>query len=929
MFSEACFRLYTGDRYFLSSTVYVFGTAIGSWGCCVFVKSAYPDEIIKSCVYSNDSITPPPKSWWCRVNCGTRVLCGGQLQFVGAVMYGLATTVWIQEDYMYSREHANWVKYTMNLVGICLLISGSYYQLLGQYPESLLRGVEKEKSSLTDLQAAGWCFEILSVSLLLKSAYEYDAAELPDDWTSTLAIFCVSLLMSIGSYFVLSQAYREGTRMDAFLIQKATTVPVVVENVILEQREKISSSISSAVRVPAKQQTPKNPLSAIPDLTDAKTVLRRARKLLSDESLWLPHTRNVWRHTEAHAVRFESNIFASLVDPMLLAAILHSETFKAFQLGMASAAGSSVRVEGKLAGASSLGAVVFRENFSPNPPMPAHESVFASCLNETRTTGHDPQAVAEVLEWCVEGGENKPTTTSSSTCLIKVSPFRYFSISAEGVLKGFFWLEDIARWMPEFLLQAEMTKAPSIVSDIQLFLNQQQQQGGVTAVEKILNMWIWQKAHNSISPLSATVMVRTSPAYRVLLAKHPGLRTRVPDPVHIGAGALRHPLEYFPSQLDGEINVAVATKHGSDFISNEFGSWHLSESDSRQKVGKPKITVWRQEIEGESVKPFRIQARVHGIDPLTLAMLIHRNKLNEILERSCASNNLQKRPSDPLQSSKSGAPGGGESMLVSMIGEDHVTVSNNLLVEFQQGTVRVYRERKRRTKFLPGAREREFTFASVMRDVSPLKAVVVHFGVDYSPAADFVETGAADVVKLRRFNAWALENDGGSDCKVTWAGLLPVGGRMEKVSAFVSSGNDLKQKTKFMEKLVNLFMSDAGGAKQAISETHQYISYFVIRNAIARELRKLSLSYLSKSSDDFKTLLSEIHPVTGGIMGFEEVVSFSCNKRKTAARPQEDEEITQEEDDDKDSIVTMPLSPVESHLRMSAEGDDEQEKRDL
>ena len=890
VFFESCYRLYIGDRYFLSNALFVIGTFLGSWGCAVFVKAAYPDEILRSCFYANESITPPPGSWCFRVNCGTRVLLGGHLQLMGSVLYGLATIVWIQEDSGYTIKNYNLWAYTSNLGASLLLIASCYSQLLAQYPDAVIRrrmGGGRGSLYLTDLQAAGWCLEFLSVAWLLTSAYAFDAQEEYDDWND-LGDIMVSLLMSIGSYFVLSQAYREGTRMDAVLIEKAAAATRL-----------ISPQIAN---VPSRAVV--HPLSGISDLSDSKMVLRRARRVCNDDSLWMKVQEDaiigpsveVWRHKEAHAVRFETTAFKGAVDPLLLAAAVQSEEFKLFQLQKNSLAGSSLVVEGKLGGppSRSLGAVVMRERFPPNPPMPAHESVFASLLTESRNEQHDN--FAEVLEWAVD------RNTAGTNGVIKVNPFRYFRISSAGVLKSIVWLEDIARWMPDFLLQEEMRKVALVVKDIDLFFNHRKAVGvgEGQGIKIFLNSWIWQKIHNSISPLSATVLVRTSPAYRQLLNKHPGLRTRVPDPVNLGAGTLRHPLEYFPlNLLDGEkFSVPESTKHGSDFLSNEFGAWHLS--DQKSAGGRLKISVWRQELEGEAVKPFRIQAKVVGIDPLTLAMLIHKNKLNELIENSSASGaaGLQTRTSDPVAMQSNATDPNAASVLASMLGDDHVTVSNTLLGEFQHGALRVYRERKRRSKFLPGSREREFTFASVMRDVSPIKAVVVHFGVNESSSS---ASSGGDVVKLRRFHAWSLENDGGSDCKVTWAGLSPVGGRVEKISAWVSAGNDLKQKLKLMEKLSNLFMTDPA-AKLALAETHRYISYMTIKSAIQRELKKMSLSFLQESSSDLRNIIAEVG-----------------EKDKKNSGKNEDSSSSIEEQDDDDSVVTMPLSPVESHLRMSAD----------
>ena len=937
--------MYHARRYFLSSALYVLGAFLGTWGCAIFVKASYPDEIVSSCFYSNESIEPPAGSWWFRVHFGTRVLRGGQLQLLGAMTLALASAVWIQEDYQYNGDENEW-QYIELVFANFLLVSGCIYQLLGQYPQSVLnRGASA--SLVTDLQVSGWYFELLSVAWLLRSAIRFDASTTSDapekegeekpsvpfseyNWKA-FGDCWLSLLMAVGSYFVLAQAYREGTRMDAVLIQQAKQ-PTIVQP---DLEESVVESIQAPLTLVEKKNvvntvTPVSkkldPLKGIRDLTDARTVLRRARKLANETSDWTQSG----GHSKAHAVRFESKKFQN-IDPLLLAAVIQSEAFKAFQLRSAPGS-SSVSIVGKLAGQLSDGAVVFHEKISPNPPMPAHESTFASLLHETRRADGQ-EAVAEVMEWSIN-----ETRTSG----VKVSPFRYFAVNHEGTLRGMVWLEDIARWMPEFLLKTEMGKVPLIVDELSAFFSRSKEIVD-TVISKNLNCWIWQKIHNSISPLAAAVLVRTSPAYRVLLSKYPGLRTRVPEPVSVPVGALVHPLEHFPASLnsDADLDVAVAVKHGSDFISNEFGAWHASETDSRAKPGRAKVTVWRQEMEGERIKPFRIQARIHGVDPLTLALLIHRNKLNELMD---AYQNTPVRPDpsamfrqsiDPMRSrqSVSSSPervAPDASMLGSMLGEDHVTVSNNLVATFQHGAVRVYRERKRRTKFMPGSREREFTFASVMKDVSPLKAVVVHFGVtsvlggDSDPLRSTPVTSPdSSVVKLRRFHAWSLENDGGTDTKFTWSGIVPVGGRTEKLSAWVSSGSELKEKTKFVEKLASMFVSDMR-AREAVNECHQYLAYNSLRSAMGRELKKMSVNYLSRTSSDYKSLLSEIQPPNpGGLLGFEQDLPHVVEMKKRRLAESRKKQADLDEERSESSEVTVPLSPVESHRKIDSDDEDE------
>ena len=952
-------------RFFLSSALNVLGAFFGFMGCWVFVNSSYPSAIVSSCFYSNASIQPPPGSWWFRVHLGTRVLRGGQLQLIGSILYAAASAVWIQEDYQYKSKSDESSpptgEYFMVVGGFFMLVSGCYYQLLGQYPQSVVHrsGRRRNRASSadatglgpsellanhlgTDIQVSGWFLEILSLVWLLRSAIQFDdSTTLPGEYESSEEVSApfsdfdwraffhcaVSFAMAFGAYFLLAQAYREGTRMDAVLIEQARLVRDADDVEVGNAHASVHTPPTSSNIVHP------HPLADLPELTDSKAVLRRARKLVSDP-VWSPTPTSlpqlsVWTHTSAHAVRFETARFAN-VNPLLLAAIMQSEQFKKFQL--ANSIGSSVSVIGKLPLLGGSMGTLFFEKFPPNPPMPAHESSFVSLLHETRNRVED---VAEVIEWAVGNARYAGAPNVGSAHIVRVAPFRYVSVSSDGRLGVLVWLEEIARWMPDFLLKAEMSKVPLVVRELAAFLAQPNL---VAQVADSLNVWIWQKVHNSISPLSAAVLVRTAPSYRVLLTNHAGLRTRVPESVSVAAGSMAHPLTHFPKQLedDPQLNVPVLVKHGSDFVSNEFGAWHLSD-EYRPKPGRAKISVWRQDLEGESVRPFRLQARIHGIDPLTLAVMIHRNKLDQLVEMGDRRKSLARSPfasqmsgNDPLQSRRSSrtpeplrsqTSNPFQSSVGDPVSHEHITVSSLLKGTFQEGAVRVYTDRKRRTKFVPTARDREFTFGSIMKDVTPLKAVVVHFGLTLDEGR-----GAhldPDIVHLRKFQAWSLENDGGTDTKLTWAGLVPVGGRMEKVSAFLSSGSELKDKFKFMDRLVNLFTSDAN-AKNAIAETHAFIAYSAIRSAVQKELKRLSVTYLAEHSEDYKALLSEIQPLSSdeSLMGFEDDI----RQQRRDAQERKLRQQLEREEASSGSAVTIPLSPVPSHLRLATDDDDEEDE---
>jgi hypothetical protein len=113
---------------------------------------------------------------------------------------------------------------------------------------------------------------------------------------------------------------------------------------------------------------------------------------------------------------------------------------------------------------------------------------------------------------------------------------------------------------------------------------------------------------------------------------------------------------------------------------------------------------------------------------------------------------------------------------------------------------------------------------------------------------------------------------------------------IQKLSAILSSGQELKEKIKFAEHLANIFTTDHR-AREAIAETHAYIAYSTIRYAIHHELKKMSLKYLSVYSNDYKALISEIQPIVAfaktsekfqqsSFMGYEQDIRTDTQNRK-------------------------------------------------
>ena len=141
---------------------------------------------------------------------------------------------------------------------------------------------------------------------------------------------------------------------------------------------------------------------------------------------------------------------------------------------------------------------------------------------------------------------------------------------------------------------------------------------------------------------------------------------------------------------------------------------------------------------------------------------------------------------------------------------------------------------------------------------------------------------------------------------------------MEKMSSWLSSGSELKEKIKFMERLVNVFVSDFR-AKEAVSETHSFVAYSVIRSALQRELRRLSVNFLAQFSDDYKTLLNEVQPThrgAGSLMAFD--MDSQIEAQEAKRRREAHKTIVQGDISSNASDVTVPLSPVPSHIRLTS-----------
>ena len=141
---------------------------------------------------------------------------------------------------------------------------------------------------------------------------------------------------------------------------------------------------------------------------------------------------------------------------------------------------------------------------------------------------------------------------------------------------------------------------------------------------------------------------------------------------------------------------------------------------------------------------------------------------------------------------------------------------------------------------------------------------------------------------------------------------------MEKMSSWLSSGSELKEKIKFMERLVNVFVSDFR-AKEAVAETHSFVAYSVIRFALQRELRRLSVNFLAQFSDDYKTLLNEVQPThkgVGSMMAFD--MDTQVEGQESKRRRESQRTVTQGDISSNESDVTIPLSSGPSHIRLTS-----------
>ena len=87
-----------------------------------------------------------------------------------------------------------------------------------------------------------------------------------------------------------------------------------------------------------------------------------------------------------------------------------------------------------------------------------------------------------------------------------------------------------------------------------------------------------------------------------------------------------------------------------------------------------------------------------------------------------------------------------------------------------------------------------------------------------------------------------------------------------------------------------------------------------MRGAMGRELKRLSVNYLSHTSSDYKTLLSEIQPPSVGILGFEQDLPHIVEMKKRKKQNAVPTDVSDQQSESSD--ITVPLSPVESHRQM-------------
>ena len=315
-----------------------------------------------------------------------------------------------------------------------------------------------------------------------------------------------------------------------------------------------------------------------------------------------------------------------------------------------------------------------------------------------------------VVEWPLhEAAWDDP----QKPALVRMEVFRIFI--SDGTRNCFIsWLGGLSSWLPAAFIDAERAKIKEHIEDFGIVSNQLD---SLRVIGRQLEESIWQVSHKKVTPLTAGVLLRSSPSYRGLISSFSGLRAKVPEQIPV------LPMHLHPNTLISR-NLNTLKEPNSlrelamfclAFASVDFEDWKVSETKNSR-------TVWRRKLEGEKVDPFRMTVKVRGADPLALSRLI----FSEFFHAKS-----QKRPKCIQK------------------------VSPDLAVyhAVQEGGVL--------------SRDREMLYLNYIKEISSTKALVVSVGLNEHPLVK----QDPKAVQISKFLVHICDLDGGADVKLTVCGL--------------------------------------------------------------------------------------------------------------------------------------------------------------
>ncbi|EER09702.1 hypothetical protein Pmar_PMAR022140 [Perkinsus marinus ATCC 50983] len=161
-------------------------------------------------------------------------------------------------------------------------------------------------------------------------------------------------------------------------------------------------------------------------------------------------------------------------------------------------------------------------------------------------------------------------------------------------------------------------------------------------------------------------------------------------------------------------------------------------------------------------------------------------------------------------------------------------------------------------------RKREAVIISIMKEISASKVAVLEYSIppitgndddvlsNYTPDKSSVHITTT-------FNVALFENDAGANTKVTIAGLVPVGGKTEKLKLSIMAEREVKAQQKLMTLMYNYF-TDTSEGRSLVINTRTTILGKVWKPLLSDSsiaLSKLQLQFLKANSDTFNMLCNE------------------------------------------------------------------------